>query len=131
MRLTIAMTSSALSSYVRRPSLSGTHDTMPGEVAVLALEIVVGIAVLVGVAFIASRPGVGGLDDEDTDHADIGLPRERLLRSDDIGRLQLRVVSGVRGTVRGYRFADVDAVMGRVEETLRAYEERGPRNTGA
>ena len=98
---------------------------------VLALEIVVGVAVLVGVAFVASQPGLGGLEDEDPDHGDIGLPQGRLLRSDDIGRLQFRVVSGLRGTVRGYRFGDVDAALGKVEETLRAYEGRGPRNTGA
>jgi hypothetical protein len=99
---------------------------MPGEVPVLALalEIVVGVAVLMGVAIVASRPGLGGFDDEDTDHADLGLPQHRLLHSDDIGRLQFRAVSGLRGTVRGYRFADVDAVMGKVEETLRAYEQQ-------
>lgn len=89
----------------------------------LALEILVGVAVLLGVAFVASRPDVGGLDDEDTDHADIGLPDGRLLRSDDIARLNFRVVSGWRGTLRGYRFADVDAAMAKVEETLRAHEQ--------
>lgn len=89
----------------------------------LALEIVVGVAVLLGVAFVASRSDVGGLEDEDTDHADIGLPDGRLLRSDDVRRLSFRVVSGWRGTVRGYRFSDVDAAMGRVEEALRAHEQ--------
>ena len=89
----------------------------------LALEILVGVAVLLGVAFVASRPELGGLEDEDTDHADIGVPQDRLLRSDDIRRLRFRVVSGWRGTVRGYRFADVDEAMGKVEETLRAHEQ--------
>jgi DivIVA domain-containing protein len=89
----------------------------------LAVEILVAVAVLVGVAFIASRPDIGGLDDEDTDHGDIGLPHGRSLRSDDIRHLRFRVVSGWRGTVRGYRFADVDAVMGKVEETLRSHEQ--------
>jgi len=96
---------------------------MPGEVPVLALEILVGVAVLLGVAFVASRPDVGGLDDEDTDHADLGLPEGRLLRSDDIRRLNFRVVVGLRGTIRGYRFADVDAAMAKVEEALRAHEQ--------
>ena len=89
----------------------------------LALWILVGVAVLLGVAFVASRPDVGGLEDEDTDHADLGLPQGRLLRSDDIRRLNFRVVSGVRGTVRGYRFADVDEAMAKVEEALRAHEQ--------
>jgi hypothetical protein len=96
---------------------------MPGEVAVLALWILVGVAVLLGVAFVASRPDVAGLEDEDTDHADLGLPEGRLLRSDDIRRLNFRVVGGIRGTVRGYRFADVDAAMTKVEEALRAHEQ--------
>jgi hypothetical protein len=94
---------------------------------VLVVEILVAVAVLVAVAFIASRPDVGGLDDDDTDHPDIGLPAGRLLRSNDIGQLRFRAVSGWRGTVRGYRFGDVDATMSRVEETLRAHEQRGSR----
>jgi hypothetical protein len=90
---------------------------------VLAVEIVVAVAVLVGVAFVASRPDIGGLDAEDTDHGDIGLPEGRTLRSDDIRHLRLRAVSGWRGTLRGYRFGDVDAAMRRVEETLHAHEQ--------
>ena len=89
----------------------------------LALEIVVAVAVLVGVAFVAARPDIGGLDDEDTDHGDIGLPEGRPLRSDDIRHLQFRAVSGWRGTIRGYRFGDVDAAMSKVEESLRAHEQ--------
>jgi hypothetical protein len=72
------------------------HRRLP---VVLLVEILIGVAVLVGVALVASRD-VTGLDDADHDHADIGLPEGRLLRSDDIDRLQLRVVGGVRG-VRG------------------------------
>ena len=90
----------------------------------LALEIVVAVVVLLGVAFIASRPDIGGLEDEDTDHADIGLPAGRPLRSDDIRNLRFRAVAGWRGSVRGYRFGDVDATMSKVEETLRTYEQR-------
>lgn len=94
---------------------------------VLALEVVVAVAVLVAVAFIASRPDIGGLDDPENDHADIGLPEGRLLRSNDIPQLRFRAVSGWRGTVRGYRFSDVDATMSKVEEALRAHEERASR----
>ena len=88
----------------------------------LALEVLLGFAVLVGVAFVASRD-VAGLDDPETDHADIGLPTDRLLRSDDVDRLRFRVVAGWRGNVRGYRFDDVDAAMAKVEEALRAHEQ--------
>jgi hypothetical protein len=95
---------------------------------VLAVEIIVGVAVLVGVAFVAARPDIGGLDDVDTDHADIGLPQGRPLRSDDIPNLQLRAVAGWRGAVRGYRFSDVDAAMDKVEEALRTHEQRRSGN---
>jgi hypothetical protein len=88
---------------------------------VLAVEIIVGAAVLLGVAFLATRPDIGGLDDEEPDIADIGLPDGRLLRSDDIAALRFRTVGGIRG-VRGYRFDDVDATMTKVEEALRACE---------
>jgi hypothetical protein len=87
---------------------------------VLVVEILIGVAVLVGVALVASRD-VAGLDDAEQDVADIGLPEGRLLRSDDIDRLQFRVVGGIRG-VRGYRFTDVDETMARVKETLQSHE---------
>ena len=92
---------------------------------VLVVEILIGVAVLVGVALVASRD-VAGLDDAEQDVADIGLPDDRLVRSDDIDRLQFRVVGGIRG-VRGYRFADVDETMSRVKETLQAHERSTPR----
>src|SRR3954471_6040963 len=92
-----------------------------GEV-VLVLEIIVAVAVLVGVAVLASRD-MGGLEDEPTDHVDLGLPTERPMRSDDIAGLRLRAVSGFWGGLRGYRYGDVDVVLDRVEETLRGWEE--------
>jgi hypothetical protein len=88
---------------------------------VLALEVIVGLAVLVGVALVASSD-IAGIDDPDADTADLGLPTDRPLRSDDIDRLRFRTVSGLRGAVRGYRFPDVDATMQQVRETLRAHE---------
>lgn len=87
---------------------------------VLVVEILIGVAVLVGVALVASRD-VAGLEDVEQDVADIGLPEDRLLRSDDIDGLRFRAVGGIRG-LRGYRFADVDETMALVKETLRAHE---------
>jgi hypothetical protein len=87
---------------------------------VLLVEILIGVAVLVGVALVASRD-VPGLDDSDRDLPDIGLPEGRLLRSDDIDGLNFRAVGGIRG-VRGYRFSDVDEAMALVKETLQAHE---------
>ena len=95
---------------------------------VLVVEILIGVAVLVGVALVASRD-VAGLDDPEHDFADIGLPEGRLLRSEDIDRLQFRVVGGIRG-VRGYRFADVDEAMARVKETLQSHESAARPTTG-
>jgi hypothetical protein len=89
---------------------------------VLALEVIVAAAVLVGVAWVVTRD-VPGLDEPDRDQPDIGLPAGRLLRSDDVSRLRFRAVSGLRGGVRGYRFDDVDEAMVRVEEALRSAEE--------
>jgi len=87
----------------------------------LALEIIVAAAVLVGVAFLASRD-YAGLEDEPTDRADIGLPDDRPVRSQDVADLRIRTVSAFWGGVRGYRYDDVDAVLARVEETLRGHE---------
>ena len=92
----------------------------------LALEVVAAVAVLLAVAFIATRER-GLLDDEPTDHPDIGLPDDRVLRSEDIGALRFRVVSSFWGGLRGYRFDDVDATMAKVEEALRTHEQRPAR----
>jgi hypothetical protein len=90
-------------------------------VGVFVLEVVVAAAVLIGIAVVASHD-FGGLDDEPGDVPDLGLPTDRPVRSDDLDRLHLRVVTGLWGAVRGYRFADVDEAMGRVQDTLRAWE---------
>jgi len=58
------------------------------------------------------------LDDEPEDAADRGLPNDRLLRSDDIPRLRLRV------GLRGYRMSDVDAALDAAQRALAAAEER-------
>jgi hypothetical protein len=100
-------------------------------VLVLAVEIVVAAAVLVCIAFLATRDDTV-LDDEPTDHADLGLPVDRPLASQDVPHLRLRTVSGFWGGLRGYRFRDVDAVLAKVEETLRAHEveRHGPSAVG-
>lgn len=85
------------------------------------LQVVVAVAILVGVALLASGR-FATLDDEPVDTADLGLPEGRLLRSDDIPRLRFRTVAGIRGAVRGYRMSDVDAAMQQVCEALRAAE---------
>lgn len=95
----------------------------------LALEVLVGIAVLVGVALLATGR-FDGLGDEPTDAGDIGLPTGRLLRSDDIPRLRFRAVGGMRGGLRGYRMSDVDATMEQVHEALRAAEQRSTAEGG-
>ena len=83
----------------------------------LAVELLVGVAVLLLLAFALSRD-VDVLDDEPEDAADRGLPNDRLLRSDDIPRLRLRV------GLRGYRMSDVDAALDAAERALAAAEER-------
>ena len=96
---------------------------------VLALEVLVGVAILAGVALVVSRD-LSGVDDPVEDGLDIGLPSDRLLRSDDIDRLRFRVVGGLRGGIRGYRFTDVDAALGQVRDALRAHESRTAATTG-
>ena len=83
----------------------------------LALEVLGGIVVLLALAFVLGRD-VPLLDDEPEDVRDNGLPTDRPLRSDDIARLRLRV------GIRGYRMADVDAVLDAVHRTLLAAEGR-------
>ena len=70
----------------------------------LAFEIHVGLAVLIGVALVLGTRAAT-FDDEPEDVADNGLPEHRLLRSDDIPRLRFRV------GWRGYRMSDVDAAL--------------------
>jgi hypothetical protein len=101
---------------------------------VLVVEVVVAVLVLVGVAIVVSRD-VPGLDEAGVDGIDLGLPQDRLLHSEDIDRLRLRMVAGLRGG-RGYRFSDVDATLAAAQEALRAHENsrtirEAPRPSGA
>ena len=81
----------------------------------LALEVLGGIVVLLALAFVLGRD-MPLLGDEPEDARDNGLPTDRPLRSDDIARLRFRV------GIRGYRMADVDAVLDAVHRTLLAAE---------
>jgi DivIVA domain-containing protein len=82
----------------------------------LALEVLGGAIVLLGLAFVLSRE-LPLLDDESDDSRDIGLPTERQLRSDDIARLRFRI------GLRGYRMSDVDAALEAAREAL-SFRER-------
>lgn len=83
----------------------------------LALEVLGGIVVLLGLALVLAR-NLPVFDDEPEDVADNGLPADRLLRSDDIPRLRFRV------GLRGYRMTDVDAAFDAVQRALAAAEGR-------
>ena len=81
----------------------------------LAVEVVVGVVVLLALAYLLSRDSAT-ITDEAIDSVDEGLPADRLLRSDDIPRLRFRV------GLRGYRMSDVDAAMAAVQLSLSAAE---------
>jgi len=81
----------------------------------LAVEVLVGLVVLLALAFALSRDSAT-IDDEPVDSVDCGLPADRLLRSDDIPRLRFRV------GLRGYRMSDVDSVLAAAQLSLAAAE---------
>jgi len=81
----------------------------------LAVEVLVGLVVLLALAFALSRDSAT-IDDEPVDSVDGGLPADRLLRSDDIPRLRFRV------GLRGYRMSDVDSVLAAAQLSLAAAE---------
>ena len=85
------------------------------EVGMLAVEVLGGVVVLLVLAFVLSRDSAT-IDDEPVDTIDTGLPRDRLLRSDDIPGLRFRV------GLRGYRMSDVDAVLAAAQLSLAAAE---------
>jgi hypothetical protein len=90
---------------------------------VFALEVLLGALLLAGIAVAASHEGRIYAEPEDS-KPDLGLPADRLLRSDDIARLRLRPVVALGMGIRGYRFADVDEVLARVHQSLAAWEEQ-------
>jgi len=87
----------------------------------LALELLGGAIVLLGLAYVLSRE-LPLLDDEPDDSRDIGLPTERQLRSEDISRLRFRI------GLRGYRMSDVDAALDAAKEALAARERESDRH---
>lgn len=85
----------------------------------LALELIGGAVVLLGVAYVLAR-GMPVFDDEPDDSIDRGLPDGRPLASDDIPRLRFRI------GLRGYRMSDVDAALDAVRTTLADFEQQVP-----
>ena len=83
----------------------------------LALELIGGAVVLLGVAFVLARqmPVFG---DEPDDLIDSGLPEDRSLQSIDIPRLRFRI------GLRGYRMSDVDDALEAAELALAEWEQR-------
>lgn len=83
----------------------------------LALELVGGAVVLLGVAFVLARQ-LPVFDDEADDSIDSGLPEDRSLQSIDIPRLRFRI------GLRGYRMSDVDDALEAAELALAEWEQR-------
>lgn len=81
----------------------------------LALEVLGGAIVLIGLALVLGRR-LPTFDDEPDDAPDPGLPEGRLLRSDDVPRLRFRV------GLRGYRMTDVDAALEAARLALAEWE---------
>src|SRR4051812_40585222 len=116
----MAITSSAVSAYVRSRNTRGTvtrclTKNRAAEVGMLAIEVLGGLVVLLALAFVLSRDSAT-IDDEQVDSVYDGLPSDRLLRSDDIPRLRFRV------GLRGYRMSDVDAAFAAAQLSLAAAE---------
>jgi DivIVA domain-containing protein len=88
----------------------------------LALEVLGGVVVLLGLAFVLARNG-SGIEDEPDDGVDSGLPVDRPVRSDDIPRLRFRI------GLRGYRMSDVDAALDALQSALAAAERRAAGDT--
>jgi DivIVA domain-containing protein len=89
-----------------------------------AVEVLVAVVVLVGVALVAGG-SFDPMSDENVDRRDIGLPSGRQLRSDDVPRLRFGLA------LRGYRMSDVDAAMAQVYDALTAAEAAaGERSVG-
>src|SRR5881398_3411595 len=109
----MAITNRSVAAYVRPRNTRGTVTRCLTRNS--AVEVLVGVVVLLALAFVLSRDSAT-IDDEPVDSIDGGLPRGRLVRSDDIHRLRFRV------GLRGYRMSDVDAALAAVQLSLAAAE---------
>jgi DivIVA domain-containing protein len=78
---------------------------------VLVVEVVVAVLVVFAVAAIAAGRG-GVLFRPARDAPDSGIPDDRALRADDVGRLTFRLA------LRGYRMDDVDRALARLRSAL-------------
>ncbi len=87
-----------------------------GDVGVIAV-VVVGIAVLVGVALVLGLTD-SPMSTEPPDRLDSGVPADRQLTSADVGGLRFRV------GLRGYRMDDVDRALDRLRDALHESEQR-------
>jgi len=81
------------------------------------LWVLVGIAVLGGVAVVAAGRGQG-LPPADPDRPDVAVPEDRPLVREDVDRLRFSV------GLRGYRMDEVDDVLDRLVDEL---DRRGER----
>ena len=81
------------------------------------LEVLGGVVVLLGIAFVLAR-NVDVFPDEPDDAADRGVPDGRPLRSDDIPHLRFRV------GLRGYRMSDVDDALDAIKLAMERSERR-------
>jgi len=81
------------------------------------------VLALGGIAVVAAGQGTPLAEVYD-DRPDVRVPSGRDLTGDDLRRLRLGVV------VRGYRMAEVDALLDRLAEQLEAAEERERRANG-
>jgi DivIVA domain-containing protein len=82
----------------------------------IIIVVLVGVVLVLGLSLVLTL-NEGGLGSETEDHADLGLPPERLLTADDVAALRFRTGA------RGYRMADVDAALERIAQTLRAVQQ--------
>src|SRR4051794_31168832 len=128
-RFTTAMTSRSESAYVLVPSRSGTGapstdsswrwPAVSGrwdDPAVVILFLLLAVGVLAVIALVAAGHGEG-LAEAEPDVSPVALPVDAVTAAD---------VAGVRfpSALRGYRMADVDAVLDRLESELAAREAR-------
>src|SRR6476659_8759582 len=106
----MAMTTSSSSANRRGPMTSGP-GTAWHDRTVSLLWVLVGIAVLGGVAVVAAGRGQG-LPPAEPDRPDVVVPEDRPLAREDVDRLRFSV------GLRGYRMDEVDDVLDRLAGDL-------------
>jgi DivIVA domain-containing protein len=89
---------------------------------ILLLEILAVLAVVFGVAVVLTGRGEV-LSEEHPDRADIGLPRDRSMRAEDVVGLRFALA------LRGYRMSEVDDALDRLAAEIAARDEAIARLT--